>query len=54
MPSMANAALKPRNSLSCVCRQNFKKNALAASDAVTITPSRNPSNMRQSLSKISP
>src|SRR5918995_2900798 len=48
-PSIANAALKPRNSESRVCLQNFRKNALTASDAVTMTPSRNPSIMSVAL-----
>src|SRR5512145_1416313 len=48
-PSIANAALKPRNSVSRVCLQNFRKNALAASEAVTITPSRKPSSMSVAL-----
>src|SRR5688572_27366287 len=48
-PSIANAALKPRNNVSRVCFQNFRKNALTTSDAVTMTPSRKPSSMSVAL-----
>src|SRR5262245_21024591 len=48
-PSIANAAQNPRNSLSRVCLQNLKKKALAAREAVTMMPSKNPSIMSVAL-----
>jgi hypothetical protein len=55
-PSMMKAAPNARKKMSRVWRQNFRKYPPAASDAVAMTPSRNPwmISIAQSLSMISP